>query len=914
MVLSVLLSVSAVCASEITVIDSYDVSSDISVSGDLNVDNASSKVSLSSEEILKSANGNALSTNDDSSELTAGAVSTKLVTPDRTVNIEDAVEGYDYQIILKDVNGNPLSGKEVSFDFNGKKSTEITNSNGWANSKLTADTSGNYDVKVTFKGDSDYNGVYQVASIKIIKNEVNFIAPDRTLYLEDISAGYIYPVILRDIEGNALSKKQITLTFNGKTLTGTTGSNGYCYFNITADKVGSYGVSLSFDGDQYYYGKSSSNFKTVEVIVMKNVTFIAPDRTLHVEDISAGYNYPVLLRDSDGNALAKKQISLIFNGKKYEGTTNSKGYCYFNITVNRANSYQITLNFEGDKYYYSKYALHYKTVNVIKWNVTFVAPDRSVYLNEISCGYSYPVLLKDSKNHALTNKQITLTFNGKTLTGTTDSNGYCYFNITVDKAGSYDVSLKFAGDRYCNSMSRNNFKTVEVIFRKDVTFVAPDRTLHLADIYEGYNYPVLLRDSDGKALANKNIILTFNGKKLAGTTDNKGYCYFNINTDKAGSYPISLEFAGDKYYCPNLCSNYRTVKVLRHDTGIAWKSGTSFAAGSLTIKILLTDNGVALPNREVKLTVNSEAYSAKTDSMGYATFNLYLNHNTYTVKYAYEGENWYNPSSGSVKITVTKRTMEGYGYYLFGRDMKSVNLNTLASYGTTDLFLNYYAIKLYGKSSVESWIASANKAGIRVHIWMQAFYDGSWINPVSDGVYNKDIFNSRIAEAEEYANLKGVSGIHLDYLRYPGTAYKHNGGTEAISEFTRLVTEKVHSINPNILVSAALMPEPSYSIYYYGQDYSKLTKYLDLVIPMVYKGNYKSGTSWISSTTKWFVDNSKGAQVWVALQAYKSDDDVTKLPMSELNNDIKTTLNAGASGVLLFRYGLSNFPNFKNFK
>mgnify|MGYP002509142395 CR=1 FL=1 len=46
--------------------------------------------------------------------------------------------------------------------LDGKKSTEITNSNGWANSKLTADTSGNYDVKVTFKGDSDYNGVYQV--------------------------------------------------------------------------------------------------------------------------------------------------------------------------------------------------------------------------------------------------------------------------------------------------------------------------------------------------------------------------------------------------------------------------------------------------------------------------------------------------------------------------------------------------------------------------------------------------------------------------------------------------------------------------------------------------------------------------------------------------------------------------------
>ncbi|WP_405303326.1 putative glycoside hydrolase, partial [Methanobrevibacter sp.] len=221
---------------------------------------------------------------------------------------------------------------------------------------------------------------------------------------------------------------------------------------------------------------------------------------------------------------------------------------------------------------------------------------------------------------------------------------------------------------------------------------------------------------------------------------------------------------------------------------------------------------------------------------------------------------------------------------------------------------------LYGKSGVESWIASANRVGIRVHIWMQAFYDGSWINPVSGGSYNTQVFNSKIAEAKEYANLKGVSGILFDYLRYPGTAYKTSGGAAAISEFTRQATQAIHNINPNILVSAALMPEPSVSVYYYGQDYSKLSSYLDLVLPMVYKGNYKSGTSWISSTTKWYVDNSKGAKVWTTLQSYRSDDDPTKLPISELNNDIKTVLNAKASGVILFRYGLSNIPNFNNLK
>ena len=79
-ILSVLLSVSVVCASDVSVTDSYAISlvddtsdasvplektadsSEISVSSDSNVDNDSSKVSLSSEEVLESENSNTLST------------------------------------------------------------------------------------------------------------------------------------------------------------------------------------------------------------------------------------------------------------------------------------------------------------------------------------------------------------------------------------------------------------------------------------------------------------------------------------------------------------------------------------------------------------------------------------------------------------------------------------------------------------------------------------------------------------------------------------------------------------------------------------------------------------------------------------------------------------------------------------
>ena len=39
-------------------------------------------------------------------------------------------------------------------------------------------------------------------------------------------------------------------------------------------------------------------------------------------------------------------------------------------------------------------------------------------------------------------------------------------------------------------------------------------------------------------------------------------------------------------------------------------------------------------------------------------------------------------------------------------------------------------------------------------------------------------------------------------------------------------------------------------------------KYKDVIIPMVYKGNYNAGVNWIKSTTSWFVKHSKGAECY----------------------------------------------------
>lgn len=352
------------------------------------------------------------------------------------------------------------------------------------------------------------------------------------------------------------------------------------------------------------------------------------------------------------------------------------------------------------------------------------------------------------------------------------------------------------------------------------------------------------------------------------------------------------------------------------------KSGTSFTYGSTaTFKVAVTAGGVALVNKKITFNLDGKTYTKTTNANGIASVSAKLSLGKHAVTYSIAKDSKINAKTASSTITVKeKSTTKHNAYWLYGSDMKSVSLSSLSSKGITDIFLNFKAYELYGKSGVETWISSAKTNGINVHMWVQAFYSGStgWVNPVKSGKENTAYFTQKITEFKKYAAISGLAGIHLDYLRYSGTAssnnaaYQNSGGTEAITSFTNQVIKAVKAINSNLIVSAALMPETTSSAYYYGQDYDALSKSLDIVVPMVYKGNYNSDSSWITTTTQWYVENSKGADVWAGIQTYKSDSDTTLLSSSDLTTDINAAFNGGATGVVLFRYGISNSVNFNS--
>ena len=258
------------------------------------------------------------------------------------------------------------------------------------------------------------------------------------------------------------------------------------------------------------------------------------------------------------------------------------------------------------------------------------------------------------------------------------------------------------------------------------------------------------------------------------------------------------------------------------------------------------------------------------------------------------------------------------GIWLWSTHMTTVDLDELATKGIKNIILNEAAFTSHGRERTMAFMDAAHARGMKVHIWIQCFYDGSWISPVDDEnvCYKQDLFDDIIDRAVRYVGY-GADGIHLDYVRFPGTASSHNPSpsvtaTGAITEFCRQMNVAVKAKNPAVILSAALMPE-KYSEAYYGQDPSEMGAYVDILMPMIYYrcGSYRSmGEAGAISVANHFATLGAPAKVWAGFTTYSEVDDVvTPLGASDIRYDAELFAGTSAEGVVLFRYNIGELPD-----
>ena len=530
-------------------------------------------------------------------------------------------------------------------------------------------------------------------------------------------------------------------------------------------------------------------------------------------------------------------------------------------------------------------------------NTTYKTSSGDVFIKNTE----YDFKLRYENGTGIAHKTVQVTVNGVTSDYRTTKNGYVHVNLTTK--GVYNLKFFFNESGYAPlSVS----KTITVVKNSASTLKGSDYVA-----YRGFDNPFTVKlTTGGVNLQNKKITFKIDGQKYVRHTDSKGRATLSIKI-APGKYKIKYAFYGVNNADPaNGTAKITIIKGM--PVKLVKKSSCTFEEKKThVLKFKCTDaRGNPVVDKDVTLKINGDPYTKKTTKYGNVNFYIKKNMGVYSASVTLSAK-LYKKVCNTYTLKVKPNFKLNGGFWLYGADMEDVNLKKMANNGVNQIFLNCYAVTLHGKDGVAKFATQAGKYGINVHIWMMTFYDGSWISPVtSSGEYRYWLFNSLIKEAKSYAAIKGVDGIHFDYIRYPGDAYQYKNGAAAISYFTKLASNELHKKFPGIIVSAAVMAEPGAMEYYYGQDVPTMSKYLDVIIPMVYKGNYYAGTSWLKSTTAAFVKMSKGAEIWTGLQGYYSDWNVAKLPTSTIFNDAKQAIYSGAHGAIIFRYTLFNLFNF----
>ena len=339
-------------------------------------------------------------------------------------NVEGAVaRNTEYTAIVKNALGNSVSGVLVEFYvidegypvYVGKATTDA---NGVAklNAEIPKIYGENPQVSAEINNPEYYESTSAYASLTAYWLTDTVMSVNSKVYAEGVLA------ILKDKSGKVLANKQVSVVINGETYDLNTDSSGSV--KLPAGARGTYTISVSFGGDNEYYGSKS----TVKVTVMPSI-IENKDYTMYYGN---AVNYKVRIVGSDGKYVgAGNVVTIKVNGQTYKVSTDKNGYVTKSLKL-KAGTYTITSEYCGDK-----------VSNKITIKPTLTAKN---VVAKKGKKVKFTVKLVDKKGKALKNKKVTFKVKGKKYTAKTNKKGKATVTIkNLKKVGKFAITSSYGG-------------------------------------------------------------------------------------------------------------------------------------------------------------------------------------------------------------------------------------------------------------------------------------------------------------------------------------------------------------------------------------------------------------------------------------------------------------------------------------
>ena len=283
------------------------------------------------------------------------ATKLKVVAVATQMNISSTQRGV-VVIAIRDANGNAVSGVTVNYVINGENMTGITDENGTI---TISDLTNEVVVSAVFAGNGNFLASNNTA-------DFNFTIPKVATQLSCAGVTTYYNVgknlvvTLKDVNGNVLANKMVTVNFIGKTYTKVTDANGQIIFKLSATLLPkTYLTTITFAGDETLINSSVAT----KVVVKKATVKMAASAKTFKKSLKTK-KYSITLKNNLGKVMKNTKVTLKIKGKTFSAYTNSKGVATFKITkLTKKGKYTSYVKYAGSKYYN---ALNKKVVITLK--------------------------------------------------------------------------------------------------------------------------------------------------------------------------------------------------------------------------------------------------------------------------------------------------------------------------------------------------------------------------------------------------------------------------------------------------------------------------------------------------------------------------------------------------------------------
>ena len=378
-------------------------------------------------------------------------------------------KGNSLTVSLTDINGNPLSNRQVNVIF-GKGTqytnpyTITTNSEGKANIQVNL-ALGSYDVYYTYNGDNTYRNVSGSSPISVVTptvSKTNTIINGKNLTVYTNYENILYNITLLDASGNPVSDKNIFVSINGLSFEIVTNEKGVASLYLpNGYSAGTYSITYNFKGDSTYNSCQGTNS-----FIVNNYNTNKTDTVLTADNISMiqndGTNVSVILTDINGKVLIGQHICITFsvgtNSKDYYATTDNAGKATLPIGLTKG-EYTVKYSFTGNSNYNPSSVVIDLTISAPKTPTLIQSSNLTMYQGS---GQSYTLTLIDIYGNTIANKEMLIVFTKASgqkfnYTYTTDENGI--INIPIGLAvGTYTIQGFYSGDSVysaCNGDIQN---------------------------------------------------------------------------------------------------------------------------------------------------------------------------------------------------------------------------------------------------------------------------------------------------------------------------------------------------------------------------------------------------------------------------------------------------------------------------